>query len=50
MDQARFCCFIVASKKNHAPVEVPERDSGVVGGNFIMFIYLATVSRLGNYS
>lgn len=36
-----------AGNKNHAPGGVPGRDSGVAGGDIVMFIYLATVTRLG---
>lgn len=38
-----------ADNKNHAPGGTPERDSGVVEGNLIMVIYLATKSRLGKH-
>lgn len=32
--------------KNHAPRGVPGRDSGGAGGDLVIFIYLATVTRL----
>jgi len=32
--------------KNHAPRGAPGRDSGVVGGDIVMIVYLATTTRL----